>query len=119
MRLAVHRRIDAGGAALAGSGVDALRALRASGGAGRGGDGFAVMIGVLSGLYYHDARLGTVIGLAMVGNMTVAAFAGVLIPIGLEKVGADPALASGTFVTTITDVFGFFAFLGLASVMLM
>lgn len=82
------------------------------------GLGFAVMIGALSGLWYHDARLGMVIGFAMLGNMTVAAFAGVLIPIGLEKAGADPALASGTFVTTITDVFGFFAFLGLASLML-
>ncbi len=82
------------------------------------GLGFALLIGVLSGLYYSDARLGLVLGLAMVGNMTVAAFAGVLIPIGLEKAGADPALASGTFVTTITDVFGFFAFLGLAGLML-
>ena len=82
------------------------------------GLGFAVLIGVLSGLYYADVRLGLVIGIAMVGNMVVAAFAGVLIPIGLEKAGADPALASGTFVTTITDVFGFFAFLGLAAVML-
>ncbi len=80
---------------------------------------FAVMIGVISALFYRDATLGIVIGVAMVGNMIVAAFAGVLIPIGLEKAGADPALASGTFVTTITDVFGFFAFLGLAGVMLL
>ena len=54
----------------------------------------------------------------MVGNMIVAGFAGALIPIALERLGADPALASGTFVTTTTDVFGFFAFLGLASLML-
>ena len=46
-------------------------------------------------------------------------FAGALVPIGLEKLGADPALASGTFVTTMTDVFGFFAFLGLATVLLL
>jgi magnesium transporter len=83
------------------------------------GIGFAVVIGVLSGVYFSDATLGTVIGAAMIGNMVVAAFAGVLIPIALEKVGADPALASGTFVTTITDVFGFFAFLGLAAVLLL
>lgn len=82
------------------------------------GVGFALLIGVLSGLFYDDARLGVVIGTAMIGNMVVAAFAGVLVPIGLEKAGADPALASGTFVTTITDVFGFFAFLGLAAAML-
>ena len=51
----------------------------------------------------------------MIGNLIVAGFAGALIPIALEKLGVDPALASGTFVTTTTDVFGFFAFLGLAS----
>ena len=49
----------------------------------------------------------------------MAALAGILIPLGLEKVGADPALASGTFVMTVTDVVGFFAFLGLATVMLL
>jgi magnesium transporter len=82
------------------------------------GLGFAALIGVLSGLYFADATLGWVIGAAMVGNMVVAAFAGVLIPIALERLRLDPALASGTFVTTITDVFGFFAFLGLAALML-
>jgi len=51
---------------------------------------------------------------ATVINMLVAGLAGILIPIGLEKAGADPALASGTFVTTVTDIVGFFAFLGLA-----
>ena len=79
---------------------------------------FASAIGLLAGLFFQDARLGTVIGVAMIGNLVVAGFAGALIPIGLEKLGVDPALASGTFVTTTTDVFGFFAFLGLASVML-
>lgn len=79
---------------------------------------FAVMIGCLSGLFFHDAGLGVVIALAMVGNLIMAGLAGALIPIGLEKLGVDPALASGTFVTTITDVFGFFAFLGLASLLL-
>ena len=83
------------------------------------GVGFALLIGFLAGFYYDDSTLGVVIGVAMVGNMIVAAFAGVLIPIVLEKAGADPALASGTFVTTITDVFGFFAFLGLAGIMLL
>ena len=58
------------------------------------------------------------IAVAMIGNMVVAGFAGALIPIGLERLGVDPALASGTFVTTITDVFGFFAFLGLAALLL-
>ncbi|WP_424934185.1 magnesium transporter [Amaricoccus macauensis] len=79
---------------------------------------FAVMIGVLSWLYFSDPLLGVVISVAMIGNMVVAGLAGVIVPIALEKVGADPALASGTFVTTITDVFGFFAFLGLAAAFL-
>jgi magnesium transporter len=82
------------------------------------GVGFAAMIGLLSGLYFADPMLGTVIAAAMIGNMVVAAFAGVLIPIALDRLELDPALASGTFVTTITDVFGFFAFLGLAALML-
>ena len=66
-----------------------------------------------SGLFFRDVRLGLVIAIAMIGNLVVAGFAGALIPIGLEKLKVDPALASGTFVTTTTDVFGFFAFLGL------
>ncbi len=78
----------------------------------------AVAIGLLSGLYFRDPGLGAVIGVAMVGNLIVAGLAGALFPIALEKLGADPALASGTFVTTTTDVFGFFAFLGLASIWL-
>jgi magnesium transporter len=82
------------------------------------GIAFAAMIGLLSGLFFQDVRLGVVIAIAMIGNLIVAGFAGALIPITLEKLGADPALASGTFVTTTTDVFGFFAFLGLASLML-
>jgi magnesium transporter len=79
---------------------------------------FAAAIGLLSGLFFQDVRLGLVIAIAMIGNLVVAGFAGALIPIGLEKLGVDPALASGTFVTTTTDVFGFFAFLGLATLML-
>ena len=60
-----------------------------------------------------------VIGMAMIVNLSAAALGGILIPLGLEKMGADPALASGTFVTTVTDVVGFFTFLGLASVILL
>ena len=82
------------------------------------GVAFATAIGLLSGVFFQDVRLGMVIAIAMIGNLVVAGFAGALIPIGLEKLKVDPALASGTFVTTTTDVFGFFAFLGLASVML-
>ena len=61
-----------------------------------------------------SAIRGVVIGLAIICNLVAGALGGILIPILLEKVKADPAVASGTFVTTVTDVVGFFAFLGLA-----
>ena len=62
-----------------------------------------------------DWALGIVLGLAMVINMFVAATAGTLIPLGLRAANIDPALASSVFITTLTDVFGFFAYLGLAT----
>ena len=67
---------------------------------------------------FGDWHLGAVLALAMMVNQVVAALGGVLVPLTLERMGLDPALASGTFVTTLTDVMGFFAFLGLATVML-
>jgi magnesium transporter len=63
-----------------------------------------------------DPVLGVVLGTAMVINMFVAATAGVLVPLGLRAANIDPALASSVFITTMTDVFGFFSFLGLATV---
>ena len=57
--------------------------------------------------------------MAMICNQIVAALGGVLVPLTLNKLGLDPALASGTFVTTLTDVMGFLAFLGLATVILL
>jgi len=75
---------------------------------------FAVVIGLVGWAWFSMPLLGVVIAVATVINMLVAGLAGILIPIGLEKAGADPALASGTFVTTVTDIVGFFAFLGLA-----
>jgi magnesium transporter len=59
--------------------------------------------------------VGVVLGLAMVVNMFVAALAGTLVPLGLRAANIDPALASSVFITTMTDVFGFLAFLGLAT----
>ncbi|MEM6595347.1 MAG: magnesium transporter [Pseudomonadota bacterium] len=79
---------------------------------------FAVVMGVVGVLWFGTPALGGVIAAAMVVNMVVAALAGILIPIALDKIGVDPALASGAFVTTVTDVVGFFAFLGLAAVVL-
>lgn len=80
---------------------------------------FAVVMGVATWLWYGDWMLGSVLGAAMIVNMLVAALAGIFVPIALEKVGADPALASAVFVTTVTDVVGFFAFLGLAGAILL
>jgi magnesium transporter len=76
---------------------------------------FALMIGFIAGLWFSDASLGTIIGVAMIINMFAAALSGILIPLVLDRAGADPAIASSVFVTTVTDVVGFFAFLGLAT----
>jgi magnesium transporter len=62
--------------------------------------------------------LGLILGLAMVLNMFVAATAGTLVPLGLRALKVDPALASSAFITPLTDMFGFFAFLGLATLLL-
>ena len=78
----------------------------------------ALILGLAGSLIFADWHLGLVLGLAMIVNQVVASLGGVLVPLGLSKMGLDPALASGTFVTTLTDVMGFFAFLGLATVML-
>jgi len=75
---------------------------------------FAILIGIVTALRYGNVQLGVVIGLAMVINMIVAGTFGILIPLALDKLKADPAIASAVFVTTITDVIGFFAFLGIA-----
>ena len=80
---------------------------------------FAVVMGVIGWLWFDTMMLGVVIGLAMVINLVVAGLAGTVVPVLLEKIGIDPALASGAFVTTVTDVVGFFAFLGLAAMVLL
>ncbi|MGB3409321.1 MAG: magnesium transporter [Jannaschia sp.] len=76
---------------------------------------FAVIMGIVGVVWFGSPVLGGVIAVAMVINMVVAGLAGVGIPVVLQKIGVDPALASGAFVTTVTDVVGFFAFLGLAA----
>lgn len=82
------------------------------------GIGLAMILGIAGSLIFGDIKLGMVLGMAMIVNQIVAALGGVLVPLGLDKLGLDPALASGTFVTTMTDVMGFFAFLGLATLLL-
>lgn len=76
---------------------------------------FAVIVGLIVWAWYQDPRLGFVIGGAMVGNLVAGGLAGVAIPLAVEKVGGDPAVISGVFVTTVTDCVGFFAVLGLAT----
>ncbi|MGA9411059.1 MAG: magnesium transporter [Roseobacter sp.] len=80
---------------------------------------FAVVMGIIGFLWFGSPALGYVIAAAMVINLVVAGLAGTVIPVILERVGVDPALASGAFVTTVTDVVGFFAFLGLAVLVLL
>ena len=76
---------------------------------------FAIIMGIVAWLWFGDPLLGGVIAFAMVLNLIVAGLSGVLIPLAIERAGQDPAVASTVFLTTITDVVGFFVFLGLAS----
>ncbi|MET0968215.1 MAG: magnesium transporter, partial [Tardiphaga sp.] len=79
------------------------------------GVAFALITGVAAFVWFKSPGLGIVIALAMVVNLLAGALGGILIPMVLERVKADPAVASGTFVTTVTDVVGFFSFLGIAT----
>ncbi|MGF6309883.1 magnesium transporter [Bradyrhizobium sp. i1.8.4] len=76
---------------------------------------FAVITGIAAVAWFKIPGLGIVIGLAIICNLVAGALGGILIPMVLERVRADPAVASGTFVTTVTDVVGFFSFLGIAT----
>lgn len=80
---------------------------------------FAVTMGVVGLVWFGSPALGLVIAAAMVVNLVVAGLAGTVIPVVMDRLNVDPALASGTFVTTVTDVVGFFAFLGLAGIVLL
>jgi len=77
---------------------------------------FAILSGALTYFWFDNLMLGAVIGAAMIVNMVVAGVAGALLPLCFDRVGIDPAVASGVFVTTVTDVVGFLAFLGMASI---
>jgi magnesium transporter len=79
------------------------------------GIAFALITGVAAVAWFRIPGLGVVIGLAIICNLVAGALGGILIPMVLERVRADPAVASGTFVTTITDVVGFFSFLSIAT----
>jgi len=79
---------------------------------------FALTVGLATILWHQNYLVALAITLAMVINLVMAALAGVTIPILVRKIGVDPAVASGVILTTITDVVGFFSFLGLATIFL-
>ncbi|WP_296639652.1 magnesium transporter [Roseinatronobacter sp.] len=80
---------------------------------------FALVMGVVGYVWFESLMLAGVIAAAMVINLVVAGLSGIGLPALLDRLGVDPALASGTFVTTVTDVVGFAAFLGLATMLLL
>ena len=79
---------------------------------------FAVLAASISFLWFRDQDIAAVMAVAMFANLVVAGLSGTLVPLGLVRVGVDPAVASSVFITTITDVVGFFVFLGLAALYL-
>ena len=79
---------------------------------------FAIIISLISIFWFENLMLGLIIGLAMILNLLIAGFSGIAIPLVLDKLKIDPALASAVILTTITDVFGFLSFLGLATLFL-
>ena len=80
---------------------------------------FSIVIGTVAFLWFKIPLLGVVIALSMVINLFFAGFFGTLIPLGLRKAGIDPAIGSTVILTTVTDVVGFFSFLGLATLILL
>ena len=83
------------------------------------GVGWAVVVATFTYLWFGDWRIGGVIGAAMIVNLFVAAFAGFVIPLTLKRLNIDPALAGGVVLTTVTDVIGYAAFLGLGAALLL
>ena len=83
------------------------------------GAGWAIVVAAATYLWFGDWRIGGVIGAAMIINMIVAALAGFIIPLTLKRMHIDPALAGGVVLTTVTDVIGYAAFLGLGAALLL
>lgn len=80
---------------------------------------YAVTMGLIAYIWFQMPMLGIVIGMAMVVNLLSAGFFGAVIPLTLKKFGVDPAIGSTVLLTTVTDVVGFFSFLGLATIILL
>ncbi len=83
------------------------------------GFGWAIVVATFTYLWFGDWRIGGVIGAAMIINLFVAALAGFVIPLSLKRMNIDPALAGGVVLTTVTDVIGYMAFLGLGAALLL
>ena len=79
------------------------------------GVAFGILTGIGAGVWFESAGIGVVIALAMVTNLIAGALGGIMVPLTLDRLGYDPAVSSGAFVTTVTDVVGNFAFLGIAT----
>lgn len=80
---------------------------------------WALVVAVIAELWFHDTQIALVIAAAITINLLAAAFSGALLPLLLQRLGIDPALAGGVILTTVTDVVGFLAFLGLATIFLL
>jgi len=80
---------------------------------------WAAVVAVIAGLWFGDINIAWLIAVAMTINLISAAISGALIPVVLDRLGIDPALAGGVFLTTVTDIVGFLAFLGLATIFLL
>ncbi|MGB3624592.1 MAG: magnesium transporter [Henriciella sp.] len=80
---------------------------------------FAIGVAAIAGFWFQSTGLAITIGIAMFATFIWAGFSGIIVPLGLRKVGADPAVASSVFVLTLTDVMAFFSFLGLATLILL
>ena len=80
---------------------------------------FAVLIGGVAWAWFASPALGGVIALAMAINLLTAGFTGSVLPVVLQRTGFDPAVASSALLTSITDVVGFYVFLGLAAALLL
>jgi len=83
------------------------------------GVAFFVVIGLITLFWFHDPKMAVVAGLAMIINLLAAAIAGILLPLGLDRLGFDPAASSVVFLTTVTDCVGYFSFLSLATLILL
>ncbi|MDZ7734951.1 MAG: magnesium transporter [Gammaproteobacteria bacterium] len=80
---------------------------------------WAVVVGVVAYLWFDNHIISIIIGAAMIITLVSGAIAGAAIPLFLKQIGVDPAIAGGVLLTTVTDVIGFFSFLGLATLVLL